>query len=78
VKHLYKVTFDAKYTGIGDLQEETVNVVGNGDGLKAIEKAKRQVVGRKFDDRQPWGAYVTRKCVWVKVIGLEQLHEIDA
>jgi hypothetical protein len=80
MKNLWKVTFDAKYTGLGDLQAEELTVVANGDGMKAVEKARRQLVGSTFEDG-PLGAtgnYVTRRCRWVKLSGLELLHEIDA
>jgi hypothetical protein len=64
VKHLWKVMFDAKYTGLGDMIEETVHVVANGDGEIAVRKARRLLVGK-------------RRCRYVKLVGLEQVREID-
>jgi hypothetical protein len=78
VKNLWKVTFQAKYTGLGDLQEEEVKVIANGDGMRAVQKARRQVIGKTFEDGPFGNAWITRKCRWVKLSGLELLHEIDA
>lgn len=78
MKNLWEVKFQAKYTGLGDLQPETVKVVANDDGLQAVAKARRQVVGSTFEDGPINGEWVTRRCRWVKLSGLELLHEIDA
>lgn len=78
MKNLWKVRFDAKYTGLSSLQEEVVKVVANGDGLLAVRKARRRVIGKTFEDGPIGGKWVTRKCRWVKLTGLELLHEIDA
>jgi hypothetical protein len=78
MKNLWEVTFKAKYTGLGDLQDEMVRVVANGDGLRAVAKARRQVIGKTFEDGPIDGYWYTRKCRWVKLTGLELLHKIDA
>ena len=78
MKNLWEVKFNTKYTGLGDLQEETVKVVANGDGLLAVRKARRQLIGKTFEDGPVYGKWVTRKCRWVRLTGLELLHEIDA
>jgi hypothetical protein len=78
MKNLWKVTFDAKYTGIGDLQPEEVKVVANGDGMSAVAKARNQVIGSTFEDGPIDGKWITRRCRWVKLTGLELLHGIDA
>ena len=73
MKNLWQVEFDVKYTGVGDLQAEKVKVVANGDGLKAVAKARRKIIGSGF-----WDMAVYRKARWVKLTGLELLHSIDA
>ena len=73
MKNLWKVEFDAKYTGVGDLMPESVKVVANGDGLTAVAKARRQVLGSTF-----WEDGNLRRCRYVKLTGLELLHTIDA
>jgi hypothetical protein len=78
MKNLWHVTFDAKYTGLGDLIREEVKVVENDDGLRAVAKARRQIVGSTFEDGPVGSKWVTRKCRWVKLTGLELLHSIDA
>jgi hypothetical protein len=79
MKHLWKVTFDAKYTGLRELQEESVKIVANGDGMKAVNKARRRIVGSTFDDGPfSGGQWITRKCRFVKLTGLEMLSKIDA
>ena len=78
MKNLWKVSFEAKYTGLGELMSEEVKVVANGDGLLAVKKARRQVIGKTFEDGPINGKWFTRKCRWVKLSGLELLHEIDA
>jgi len=62
------------------LQREQLKVVANGDGLQAVAKAQRQVVGGTVEDGPigQSGKWVTRRCRWVKLVGLELLHEIDA
>lgn len=81
MKNLWRVEFGAKYTGLSDLQEEIVTVVANGDGLTAVAKAKRMVIGKKFEDG-PFGIgrnrWITRRCRFVKLRKLELLHSIDA
>jgi hypothetical protein len=77
MKNLWKVTFDAKYTGIGELMPEVVKVIANGDGLLAVRKARRQVIGKTFEDGPYGGEWYTRKCRFVKLVGLERLHSID-
>ena len=80
MKNLWKVTFDAKYTGRHSPMEETVKVVANGDGMTAVAKARKQVIGMTFEDGPmgPQKRYVTRRCRYVKLQGLEKLAEIDA
>lgn len=78
MKNVWKVEFEAKYTGISGLQPETVKVIANGDGLAAVKKARRRLVGTTFEDGPINGKWITRKCLWVKLSGLELLHEIDA
>lgn len=77
MKNLWKVTFDAKYTGLGSPVEEVVKVIADSDGLTAVTKARRQIVGSKFTE-YPKGFPVERKCRYVKLTGLELLHKIDA
>jgi hypothetical protein len=77
MKNLWKVTFDAKYSGLGDMMEESVKVVANGDGMKAVNKARRAVIGKEIDDNVAGVGWVTRRCRYVKLIGLELLHSID-
>lgn len=79
--NLWRVEFGAKYTGLSELQEEIVTVVVNGDGLMAVAKAKRKLIGKKFDDG-PYGPardkWITRRVRFVKLRRLELLHAIDA
>jgi len=75
MNHLYKVEFEVKYTGIGEWIGDTeVHVIANGDGMKAIAKARRVALKEEFTD----GDGSLRKATKVRVVGLEQLQEIDA
>ena len=75
MNHLYKVEFEAKYTGFGEwMPDEIVHVIGNGDGLKAITKASKVVMKKEFTDEDG----TVHKVTSVRVIGLEQLQQIDA
>jgi len=75
MKHLYKVTFDIKYTGIGEwIEGEPIHVAANGDGMKAIAKAAKLARHHQFTD----GDGSKRRVTAVRVVGLEQLQEIDA
>ena len=73
MKNLWKVTFDVKYTHCKEPLDEEVKVVANGDGMSAINKAKRKFIGSSFS-----GATHVHRCVWVKLKGLELIAEIDA
>ncbi len=72
--HTYRVTFSEKYTGIGEwIDGDALVVVANGDGQKAINKARKLALRQQFQD----GDGSMRRCKAVRVIGLEQLSEID-
>jgi hypothetical protein len=74
MKHTYKVTFVEKFSGIGEwIEGDPLVVVANGDGQKAIRKAHKLALRRKFRD----GDGSMRRCTAARVIGLEQLSEID-
>jgi len=74
MKHLYKVEFEIKYSGIGEwIGDETVHVVANGDGLKAVAAARRVAMKKEFTD----GDGTLRRATNVRLVGLEQLQEID-
>jgi hypothetical protein len=81
MKNLWKVTFDVKYTNVRSLMDETVRVIANGDGMSAVKKAKRTLVGTSFEDG-PFGKdrnkWVTCKYRYAKLTGLELLEKIDA
>ena len=75
MKHLWEVEFEIKYSGIGDwIGDEKFRVISNGDGLKAISKARPLALKRQFQD----GDGSVRRALDCRVVGLEQLHEIDA
>jgi hypothetical protein len=72
--HTYRVTFSEKYTGIREwMNGDPLVVVANGDGQKAINKARKLALAREWQD----GNGAMRRCTSVRVIGLEQLTEID-
>ena len=72
--HTYRVKFSEKYTGIREWMDgDPLVVVANGDGQKAINKARKLALSREFED----GDGSMRRCTSVRVIGLEQLSEID-
>lgn len=74
MKRTYKVTFSEKYSGIGEwIDGDPLIVVANGDGQKAIHKAHKLALRREFQD----GDGSTKRCVAARVVGLEQLNEID-
>jgi len=74
MKHLYKVEFEIKYSGIGEWMDENyIHVVANGDGLKAVAAARKVAMKKEFTD----GDGTLRRVVNVRLIGLEQLQEID-
>ena len=74
MNHLYKVEFEIKYTGIGEwIGDEVVNVIANGDGMKAIRKAHKVALKKEFTD----GDGSIRRATNARVIGLEQLQKID-
>ena len=74
MKHLYKVEFEIKYSGIGEwIGDHIVHVIANGDGMKAIAKASRLAKRHEFKD----GDGSTRRAQKVRVVGLEQQQEID-
>lgn len=77
MKNVWKVDFEAKYTGLGAYQPESVKVLANGDGEEAIRKAKSRVVGSTFEDGPIGGKFVKRKCRWVRLVGLKLLESID-
>ena len=77
MKNLWKVDLEVKWSGVGDLLDETRKVVANGDGMKAIEKARKSIIGSTFEDVED-DKPVTRKALYAKVTGLELLHQIDA
>jgi hypothetical protein len=78
MRHTWKVSFEAKFTHIGDLMPEHRVVVANGDGQRAIDKARRLVVGSHLESQTILGRWVTPRCRWAKVVGLEMLDSIDA
>jgi hypothetical protein len=75
MKNLWKVTFDAKYSGVSDMMPESANVICNGDGLKAIAKAKSIVMRRSWEDDEH-GCRI-RRVTDAKVVELEILQHID-
>ena len=83
MKNLWKVTFDVKYTNVGDFMDETVRVVANGDGMTAVRKAKLALVGTSFEDgprgkhKDGSDKWVTCKYRYAKLTGLELLEKID-
>jgi len=80
MKNLWKVTFDAKYTGLGDYQEQELIVTANGDGMAAVRKARRMLVGSTFEDgpfTNEKVRWITRRCRYVKLRGLELISEIN-
>jgi hypothetical protein len=74
MKHTYKVTFNEKFSGIGEwIDGDPIVVVANSDGQKAIRKARKLALRRMFMD----GYGTVRRCKDARVIGLEQMYEID-
>jgi hypothetical protein len=59
---------------VNGLATRKVHVIANGDGLKAISKARKVAMKEEFTD----GDGTLRRAVNVRVVGLEQLNEIDA
>ena len=72
MKNVWKVKFDAKYTGCGELMPESRIVVSNGDGESAIKKAKKLVIGTSF-----YNDGKKCRCVWAKLYGLKKLDSLD-
>jgi hypothetical protein len=75
MNHLYKVEFEVKYSGISEwIGDETVHVIANGDGMKAIAKARKIALKKEFIDGDGSERWATN----VRVVGLKQLQQIDA
>ena len=75
MNHLWEVEFETKYTGIGEwIGDEKINVVANGDGLKAIAKARKIAMRKEFTD----GDGSLRRATNARVVGLKQVSEIDS
>jgi hypothetical protein len=75
MKHLYKVEFEIKYSGIGEwIGDEVIHVVANGDGLKAVAAARKVALKKEFTD----GDGSLRRAINARLVGLEQLQQIDS
>lgn len=75
MKHLYKVEFEIKYSGVGEwIGDEAVHVIANGDGLKAVATARKVAMKKEFTD----GDGTLRRATNARLVGLEQLQEIDS
>lgn len=75
MRHLWKVEFEIKYSGIGEwVGDKQFRVISNSNGLKAISKARPLALKRQFKD----GDGSIRRALDCRVVGLEQLNEIDA
>jgi hypothetical protein len=73
MKNLWRVDFDVKYTGIGEwMSDNAVHVVGNGDGLKVIAKARKIVLRHEFEDDG-----IIRRAINARVVALERQQEVN-
>lgn len=73
MKHVWKVEFETKYSGIGDyMSDEVFRVVANGDGRKAVRLAEKLALKASF-----WDDGVLRKAQKVRLVALSQISELS-
>jgi hypothetical protein len=74
MKRIYEVTFEERWTGSNDWFTDTLNVVSNGDALKAVLKAKKYQLRQSFVDDETGK---TVKCVGFRFLGVKVVAAAD-
>lgn len=73
MKRIYKVSYEQKFTGIGEWMPDHKNVLANGDATNAIRIAKRSALKEGFDDEKG----VWRRCTKFRFTEIEVVAEAE-
>lgn len=78
LKHIYAVEYEFKVEGCGEWFRDTIQVLENSDGQKAVERAKKHIMGApqviEADDDPKQRK---RKVVGFRLMGLERKAEAE-
>ena len=74
MKRIYRVEFEEKWTGMSDWVGGHIDVWANGDMDKAIAKARKNSIGKKYKAED--NAKVNR-CVGFRATGVKVLAEAE-
>lgn len=77
MKHVYRVRFESRYSGVRLWMEDTATVLGNGDASKVVEIVRRRELRRSFEDVTKRGKIVTRRAIAFRMIGVERIAQVD-
>lgn len=80
-KRIYQVEAETKWTNCSSWLDESINVLSNGNALKAVQKAKRHFVGQTYidvpDSGRNKGKQLRVRCTSFRLKSVDVVAEAD-